>query len=97
MPISAQGAPAVDAFDGARRELEATIALLRGWDARPHTEIIGALRERGAEMQRRLFQGWLDGLFERERAETELWSRPRRAVRFVRESERWRTSSVGLR
>ena len=52
MRISAQRSPAVDAFDGARRELEATIAQLRGWDARPHTEVIGALRERGAEMQR---------------------------------------------
>jgi len=76
MRISAQRSPAVDAFDGARRELEATIAQLRGWGARPHTEVIGALRERGAEMQRRLFQGWLDGLFEHERAETELWPRP---------------------
>ena len=75
MIMRAQAAPAVDVFDHARAELEATITQLHAWGARPHTEVIQALRERGAEVQRRLFQGWLDRLFELERAETELWAR----------------------
>jgi hypothetical protein len=74
--MSAREAAEVDVFDEARGELEATIAQLRAWDARPHTEVIEALRERGAEVQRRLLQGWLDRLFALERAETSQWPRP---------------------
>jgi len=76
MHRSAQGAPEVDAFDDAREELEATIAELRGRGACPATEVIAALRRRGAEVQRRLLQTWMGRLFELERAETALWPRP---------------------
>jgi hypothetical protein len=76
MRMSAQGAPEVDAFDAAREELEATIGELRERGACPHTEVIAALRRRGAEVQRRLLQAWMDRLFELERTETALWPRP---------------------
>jgi hypothetical protein len=77
MRMSAQGAPEVDAFDKAREELETTIAELRErGGACPHTEVIAALRRRGAEVQRRLLQAWMGRLFELERAETALCPRP---------------------
>ncbi len=76
MPMAAQAAAEVDVFDAAREELEGVIAQLREGCARPHTEVIGELRERGAEVQRRLLQGWLDRLLEQERAERSTWSVP---------------------
>ena len=69
MPMAAHAAPPVDVFDGAREELERMIGQLREGGARPHTDVIGELVEGGAEVQRRLLQGWLDRLFEQERAE----------------------------
>ncbi len=62
------------------------IAKLREGDARPHTEVIGELREGGAEVQRRLLQGWLDRLLERERTERPKWALPEGSR--VRERER---------
>ena len=86
MPMPAQAAPEVDVFDGARGELERMIGKLREGDARPHTEVIGELREGGAEVQRRLLQGWLDRLLEREREERPTWALAEGAR--VRERER---------
>jgi len=62
------------------------IAKLREGGARPHTEVIGELREGGAEVQRRLLQGWLDRLLEQERAERPKWALPEGSR--VRERER---------
>jgi hypothetical protein len=86
MPMAAQAAPQVDDFEAAREELERMIAKLREGDARPHTEVIGELREGGAEVQRRLLQGWLDRLLEQERAERPTWALPEGSR--VRERER---------
>ena len=86
MPMAAQAAPQVDAFDAAREELERMIAQLRESGARPHTEVIGELREGGAEVQRRLLQGWLDRLLEQERVERPTWALPEGSR--VRERER---------
>jgi hypothetical protein len=74
MSMSAQALPEVDAFDAAREELERMIAELRAGGARSHTDVIGELREGGAEVQRRLLQGWLDRLLEQERAERPTWA-----------------------
>ena len=76
MPMAAQAVCQVDAFDAAREELERMIAKLREGEARRHTEVIGELREGGAEVQRRLMQGWLDRLLEQERAERPSWALP---------------------
>jgi len=62
------------------------IAKLREGDARPHTDVIEDLRESGAEVQRRLLQGWLDRLLEQERAERPMWALPEGSR--VRERER---------
>ena len=62
------------------------IGTLREGEARPHTEVIGELREGGAEVQRRLMQGWLDRLLEQERSERPSWALPERSR--VRERER---------
>jgi hypothetical protein len=86
MPIAARTARQVDAFDAAREELERMIAKLREGEARRHTEVIGELREGGAEVQRRLMQGWLDRLLEQERAERPSWALPEGSR--VRERER---------
>jgi len=93
MPIAAQAAAQVDVFDAAREELEGMIAKLREGDARPHTEVIGELRERGAEVQRRLLQGWLDRLLEQERAERSRWALPEGSR--VRERERGLETEFG--
>lgn len=74
MSTRTHAASFVDPFDGAREELEKMIAKLREADARPHTEVIEELREGGAEVQRRLLQGWLDRLLEQERAERPAWA-----------------------
>jgi hypothetical protein len=86
MPMAAQAARQVDAFDGAREELERMIGELREGVARPHTEVIGELRAGGAEVQRRLLQGWLDRLLAGERAERPRWALPEGSR--VRERER---------
>jgi hypothetical protein len=86
MPMAAQATAQVDVFDGAREELERMISKLREGGSRPHTDVIGELREDGAEVQRRLFQGWLDRLLEQERAERPTWVLPERSR--VRERER---------
>ena len=62
------------------------IAKLREGGARPHTDVIGELHEGGAEVQRRLMQGWLDRLLEQERAERPTWALPEGSR--VRERER---------
>ena len=74
MPMAAQAAPKVEVFNAAREELERMIGRLRDGCARPHTEVIVELREGGAEVQRRLLQGWLDRLLEQERAERPTWA-----------------------
>jgi hypothetical protein len=76
MPMAAQAAAQVDVFDAARDELEGMIRKLREGGARRHTEVIGELRERGAEVQRRLLQGWLDRLLNEERTEVASWAVP---------------------
>jgi len=86
MPMTAQAVAQVDVFDAAREELERMIGQLREGDARPHTEVIGELREGGAEVQRRLLQGWLDRLLKQERAERPRWALPEGSR--VRERER---------
>ena len=86
MPMAAHAGAPVDAFDAAREELERMIARLREGSARSHTDVIGELREGGAEVQRRLLQGWLDRLLERERAERPTWVLPEGSR--VRERER---------
>jgi hypothetical protein len=73
MPMAAQVGPEVDAFDTAREELERMIGTLREGGARAHTEVIAELCEGGAEVQRHLFQGWLDRLLEQERVERPKW------------------------
>jgi hypothetical protein len=79
MPMAAQVGPEVDAFDTAREELERMIGTLREGGARAHTEVIAELCEGGAEVQRHLFQGWLDRLLEQ----------GRRGAECVSGSERW--------
>jgi hypothetical protein len=86
MPMAAQAAVHVDVFDAAREELEVMICKLRGGGVRAHTEVIGELRQGGAEVQRRLLQGWLDQLLQRERAEVPSWAVPEGSR--VRERER---------
>jgi len=86
MPMAAQAAAQVDVFDAAREELEGMISKLREGGARPHTEVIRELRQGGAEVQRRLLQGWLDQLLEKERAEVPSWAVPEGSR--VRERER---------
>ena len=76
MPMAAQVVSSVDVFHAAREVFEATVAELRERPPGSHTEVIGALRERGAEVQRLLLQGWLDRLFGLEEAETASWPRP---------------------
>ena len=73
MPMAAQAGSRVDVFSGAREELERMIGKLRECEARPHTDVIEELREGGAEVQRRLLQGWLDRLLVQEREERPTW------------------------
>jgi len=76
MPMAPQVGARVDVFDAAREELERMIAELREGHARSHTQVIVELREGGAEVQRRLLQGWLRRLLEEERAEVPSWAVP---------------------
>jgi len=85
MPMAAQVASEVDVFHAAREALEATIAELRARPAGSHTDVIGSLRERGAEVQRRLMQGWLDQMFDAEQKEVSQWPRPAGSEVRVRE------------
>jgi hypothetical protein len=73
MRSAAQVRPKVDVFDEAREEVERMITELREGGARPHTEVIEELRRGGAEVERRLMQGWLDRLFQQEQAERSRW------------------------
>jgi hypothetical protein len=91
--MPAQVAAQVDVFNAAREHLEGMISKLRGGRARPHTEVIGELREGGAEVQRRLLQGWLDRLLEQERAERQRWVLPEGSR--VRERERGLETEFG--
>lgn len=86
MPMATQAVAQVDVFDAAREEMERMISRLREGSVRPHTEVIGELREGGAEVQRRLLQGWLERLLEQERAERGRWVLPEGSR--VRERER---------
>ncbi len=76
MSIATQVAPVVDVFAGARAELEALFTELSGAGAASHV-MLGEMITTGlARVATRTFQGHLDALFEKERAEVKLWSLP---------------------
>ena len=76
MTMTAQAAPLVDAFAGARAELDVLFAQLTEAGAVSHVTL-GALITKGvARVASRTLQGHLDALFETECAEVKLWPRP---------------------
>lgn len=74
MPTTAQPPSSIDLYRPAQLDLEVLIGELEATGMASHTAIETTIRERGADVLRKVYQGWLDARFVEEKANLALVS-----------------------